>query len=539
MPTDFLLDPGGMAMWTPLALMAVLFLGTFVLEDVAAVGGGLLVAAGSLGWAAAYWPCFLGIWLGDAGLYAVARGLGRDWFQRSPLARHRGRVERSERWFAAHGTSILIFSRLCPGARLPTYLAAGFLKLPLPRFLAVTALAWTAVVIVVVQSLGQAAIDILKSARWSAAILGAALVAALLLSRLNWRRLAARLARWRHWEFWPAWAFYPPVVAWCLWLATKHRSLTLPTAANPGMFTGGIVGESKSATLNELLRTSPEHTAAAGVIHPGSLAWRLDELERIRDRHGIGLPFILKPDIGQRGDGVKLIRDLEQARAYLAATPAPLVVQRYAPGPHEAGIFYYRLPHEKRGRIFAVTLKTFPTLTGDGRSTVEELIWRDARARFLADVYLKRLGPRAGDVLAAGESLRLVEAGNHCQGCIFTDGARLITPALEARIDTISRRLRGFYIGRYDIRFGTEDGLMAGENFQIIELNGAAAEATSIYDSRHSVWAAWRTLFRQWELVFAIGAANRARGHAATHRDVLWREWRQYAARAASYPVAD
>jgi len=71
--------------------------------------------------------------------------------------------------------------------------------------------------------------------------------------------------------------------------------------------------------------------------------------------------------------------------------------------------------------------------------------------------------------------------------------------ALAERMDAISRKLTGFNIGRYDIRYSNQEDLRAGRNFQIIELNGAASEATSIYDSRNSLLAAYRTLFRQWD----------------------------------------
>ena len=47
----------------------------------------------------------------------------------------------------------------------------------------------------------------------------------------------------------------------------------------------------------------------------------------------------------------------------------------------------------------------------------------------------------------------------------------------------------------------------------MLELNGVSAEATHIYDPKTSLFAAYRTLFTQWRLAFAIGAANRARGH--------------------------
>src|SRR5258706_15757857 len=84
--------------------------------------------------------------MGDAGLYALARYAGRGWFERSSLRRFTKKVAESERWFAERGTLILIFSRVLPGARLPTYLAAGFLRVPLPRFLLITGVAscvWT------------------------------------------------------------------------------------------------------------------------------------------------------------------------------------------------------------------------------------------------------------------------------------------------------------------------------------------------------------------------------------------------------------
>ena len=53
---------------------------------------------------------------------------------------------------------------------------------------------------------------------------------------------------------------------------------------------------------------------------------------------------------------------------------------------------------------------------------------------------------------------------------------------------------------------------MAGEDLAVVELNGATAESTNIYDTDTSLVDAYRTLFRQWAIVFAIGSANRATG---------------------------
>jgi hypothetical protein len=48
------LSPSAIAEWAPFAKAAGFFLATFVLEDVAAVGAGLLLATGGISWPAAF-----------------------------------------------------------------------------------------------------------------------------------------------------------------------------------------------------------------------------------------------------------------------------------------------------------------------------------------------------------------------------------------------------------------------------------------------------------------------------------------------------
>ena len=61
-----------------------------------------------------------------------------------------------------------------------------------------------------------------------------------------------------------------------------------------------------------------------------------------------------------------------------------------------------------------------------------------------------------------------------------------------------------------------------------VELNGVTSEATHIYDRRHSVFYAWRTLCRQWSLAFEIGRENRARGTRPESLKGFWRELTTY-----------
>ena len=309
---------------------------------------------------------------------------------------------------------------------------------------------------------------------------------------------------WR-WEFWPRTLFYAPLVPWLVWLAVRHRSLTVFTAANPGIPQGGVVGESKYDILRHL---PTDAVVAAELVPPGPLAARMQAVEAAVLRGGWSWPIILKPDIGERGRGVRLVHDVDEARNALAEQPETLIAQAYHPGPFEAGIFYIRHPGESRGRIFSITNKRFPHVSGDGCSTVEQLIWADARLRMQAQRFSERLGPRLSTIPQHGECVRLATAGNHCQGTLFTDGSDLITPALERRFDAIARAFPGFYFGRFDVRYTHRALLMRGEQFAIVELNGVLSESTNIYDPRGTLWKAYRTLAQQWSSAFSIGAAN-------------------------------
>jgi hypothetical protein len=223
-------------------------------------------------------------------------------------------------------------------------------------------------------------------------------------------------------------------------------------------------------------------------------------------------PVVLKPDVGQRGSGVAVVRSAAALESYLRgaeSTQTDTIIQEYIPGV-EFGVFYYRYPGEERGHIFSITDKRFPVVMGDGASTLERLILGDSRAVCMAKFYLKQQH-RLDDVPAAGEAVQLVELGTHSRGAIFLDGSQHHTAALAAAVDRISQRFDGFSFGRFDIRAPSVEEFRQGR-FKVIELNGVTSEATHIYDPQNGLLDAYRILFAQWRIAFAIGAANRARG---------------------------
>ncbi len=406
---------------------------------------------------------------------------------------------------------------------------------------------WTPLLVLVARVAGSTALDrigALQANLLLMVVMALALfvvIRRLVLPLFSWRGrrgLVGAWRRWTRWEFWPPWLFYPPVLAYVFWLGLRHRGLTVFTAANPGFPAGGFIGESKAEILAALDRAlEQDQRASPPILVP---AWRLVEAgpleERVRavralvEEEGLAFPIVLKPDVGQRGQGVASVPDEAAAARWLERQPARAIAQRYAAG-REFGVFYHRMPGEERGRIFSITEKNSPEVIGDGRSTLEELVLADRRAVAIARVYRAELGSRAEAVPAAGQRVQLIDIGTHARGSIFLDGARHSTAALEAAIDELSRSIEGFSFGRYDVRVASAADLEQGRELQVLELNGVTAESTDIYDPGNSVFDAWRKLMRQWRLAFEIGAANRARGAPVTSvadlARLMWRNRRQ------------
>jgi hypothetical protein len=343
-------------------------------------------------------------------------------------------------------------------------------------------------------------------------------------------------------EFWSMRRFYWPVALYSLWLMVRYRGITLPTAANPSLPGGGFSGESKSAILDLACASAPDHVARFIPIdrpaRPDDAVAEALAAEAAMTAAGLGFPVVAKPDLGCRGAGVRLVRDLGQLVSYLESFPAGarLILQRYVAFEAEAGVFYVRIPGEAKGRIVSLTLKYFPYVYGDGRSTLRDLILADPRAGRVSHLYLPRHADRLDHVPEAGEPVRLAFAGSHSRGSIFRNGSHLVTPAMTDRFDAIARSMPEFWFGRFDIRFADIARLQDGEDFTIVEVNGAGAEMTHVWDRSTSLRQARRDIMEQYRLLFAIGRANRDRGHRGQGLIEFWRAYRGEKALTPLYP---
>jgi pimeloyl-ACP methyl ester carboxylesterase/membrane protein DedA with SNARE-associated domain len=533
---------------TLFVVMISLALATFLSEDLACIGAGVLVAEGRVSFLVATFACFVGIFVGDMLLFFAGRYIGRPALGRAPLRwlMRPDSLDSSSEWLRRNGAIAIWASRFVPGTRLPTYFAAGVLHTSAKKFVGyfvAAAAVWTPLIVGFSAGLGLPFMHSVYLQRQPLSIkllLGGAVIFSLarIVMKITTYRGRRKMVRfWKRltrWEFWPPYVFYPPVVLYVAYLGIRFRGWTLFTASNPGIPASGFVGESKHEILDHL-KDAEEWLPRFTLLPAGDPAHRAQQAEEFMRRHQMDFPVVLKPDAGQRGAGVAILRSCEQIREYLDHASFPAILQEYVPG-KEFGVFYYRYPGEERGRVFSITEKIMPILTGDGKRTLEELILADDRAVCMSDFYERINAQRTREVPAAGEKVQLVEIGTHCRGAIFLDGGYAITPALEKVIDKIAHTFKEFYFGRFDIRVPSAEDFMAGRNVKIVELNGVTSEATHIYDPKLSLWAAYKTLFEQWRIAFEIGARNRESGVRPTSVGELIVQMRQYSRQSKEYP---
>ncbi len=338
-------------------------------------------------------------------------------------------------------------------------------------------------------------------------------------------------------EFCPGWLFYLPVVAQWIWLGLRYGDMSLPTAANPTIETGGLCGESKTAIL-DLVHPDVQDCFApyASVLtgpHEG------DDAAAALATRPLGWPLVVKPDIGCNGAGVRVVHGPAQLTAALADFPhgVRVVLQAFVDAPGEAGLFYIRRPGEARGRITSLTLKSSPVVVGDGRTCLRDLILAHPRASRVPQLYLPRLAARWAEVPATGAVVPLVFTGNHCKGSVFHDGAAEVTPALTAWAERVARGIPGFHFGRIDLRYPTDAALRRAEGLTILEVNGVGSEATHIWDPRCSLRQAYASQFSHYRAAFEIGRAMRAAGHPPCGLREMKRQWLRQRRLMASYPM--
>ena len=335
---------------------------------------------------------------------------------------------------------------------------------------------------------------------------------------MNWRSIRLK---WFNREYWPIYLVYSPIFFYWLWLSLRAGSLLFFTASNPAIKNGGMFGESKK----EILDLLPEELIPNTMLFkPGSDPQAV--LQKVTEAK-FNFPLIAKPDIGERGKGVNRLDSGESLARYVEECKADFLIQEYIDLPLETGIFYIRMPGSQEGMITSITLKEMLSITGNGISTIEELVSESDRAFLVKNELQEKWAHKWHMVPATGEEITLQNIGNHCRGTKFLNGASLKSDKLTAVFDRIAAKIPGFCYGRFDIRASSTDHLIQGD-FKILELNGAKSEPSHIYDPELSLSEAYKSLFWHWKMLYNVSVSNHKQGVAYLTFRNGWQEFRRF-----------
>lgn len=296
--------------------------------------------------------------------------------------------------------------------------------------------------------------------------------------------------------------FYIPNIPYAFVHGLVARNLVFYTAVNPGIKNSGIGSESKFKTLQLL----PKEYIPKSVLHKENDSI-VETISRI-SKEKITYPLITKPDVGFRGLLVKKIENEQDLIQYLQKYKIDFIIQEFLTEAFECGIFYYRHPDQQKGKVTSITLKEFLSITGDGNSSIKDLVLNDKRA-FLYYDYIKDDPLIDWDSIPGkNEKLKLSSIGNHSKGTQFINGNHLITKKLEESLDALNHQTKGWYYGRLDVKYDSLEELYKGK-FKVLELNGILAEPTHIYDaSKSTYWGALKTIRKHWKQLYKIARYN-------------------------------
>lgn len=326
-------------------------------------------------------------------------------------------------------------------------------------------------------------------------------------------KLKHQLHKIVHWEYWSTFSIYLPLFPVWLYCAWKARTLLFFHGANPSIKYGGMAMESKK----EIYDLIPKDWIPKTILVSSEISFQeiISELQSKK----IEFPIIVKPNIGLKGLGVTQLEDLNELNNYQKNNNYDFLIQEKINYQNEVGIFYHRFPNESKGKITGMMKKEFLSVKGNGKNTLRELVMGNPRSAFQIKAIEQKMGSEMQKILPENEEIMLIPFGSHTRGAKFIDISTEVTEKLEKKINEICTKVNGFYFGRLDVMYENPFFLQEGENFKIIEINGAKSEPTHMYDPKHSLFFAWKEIARHWKIMAEISRKNHETGFP--HLDVI------------------
>jgi len=299
---------------------------------------------------------------------------------------------------------------------------------------------------------------------------------------------------------------YAPLGFVWMYYVIRSRAFWFFSPANPTLEFSGFEGENKKEMYEQLpLQYYPKTI----YVRAKQDFQQIVEQVSANEFH---FPIVVKPQVGMHGMMFRKVRNTQQLHEYHTFNKVDYVVQEYVDLPMEFSLFYIRYPGETKGKITGFILKDYLAVTGDGSSTLMELIRKHPRACRREEEMKQKHADYLDCVIAEDEKYYLSIAGNHNRGTRFINLANEIDERLCKVFDKISLEAGHFYFGRYDLKCSSVEDMKAGKNISILEFNGAGAEPNHIYDCGMKYGDALKVIMQHWKDLYKISRINYKNG---------------------------
>jgi len=300
------------------------------------------------------------------------------------------------------------------------------------------------------------------------------------------------------WEYSPEWVIHLPTSVMYTWFSLRSLTPLFFTNVSHDYRDSNITNSGKSEVYRHL---EPSN-------YPKTVLVSAEASTAIDHSQLPAYPLIAKPNIGKRGFSAALLKDQADLFIYVNDSRVDFLLQAYIDYPNECGIFYIRHPNQSTGKITSIGLKTLLSITGDGTSSMIELLHQrglhEQSGSALRHYNLEKT------ILDDDEVVVIEPIGSHNRGTVVRSGDHLINDQLLQSIESSLGQFELYY-GRLDIKYKTWDQLLQGD-FKIIEINTITSEPLSIYDAKVGLVDKYKMIYRHLRDLYSISAYLKSQG---------------------------
>lgn len=304
------------------------------------------------------------------------------------------------------------------------------------------------------------------------------------------------------WRYWPKQVLYFPLTVYILLVESLRTGrLFYFAAANPDISLGGFAGDSKFKILQHV----PDTLKPVTIFIKKDLSF--EEAER-EVRH-LNFPLIAKPDLGEGGFKVSKLENVYDMIDYHLRNQMDYLIQTYCDYEHELTLLCYRKGNEF---VISSVVERIPFyVKGDGNKTIFELIKASNAGFYNLKKIKQKYGERLKDVPLKGEVVGAGGIGNWDFGASYIERRQLNTPEVQKQFTRIMSEVGIFNYARIDFKCKHYLDIVKGD-IVILEINGVKGEPVHLYDSKYSLFQAYKIIFSHWSIIRQLSLLNIKKG---------------------------